>query len=306
MSSMLSVLQSIDDAACILDPTEPEKSNISATKDFNKMFYVWGAFFRFDNGSVFTRGTSKKPRLLRRTLLLDMSKDCKKIVDTLFTDITIGLGVNLYWKNLQAFDTRKKTALPCAPYKIPASYIQEMVLELMERSERGFLKRYPAKFPSEVHTGTMPEIVVQLNWAEGTPWSDPKKQSANDTSHRKVFQLEYKFEDQSRLVNLVQEIKKKGYEKDIIGEATYFAFQPDRDTSEEHKKMWERKVKFSDTVMMNQGSIEFNGLEDPDVEVLMETVDQSLAQPGKMSVQSVLTKMKGLGNRRFWQCIARN
>ena len=40
MSSMLSVLQSIDDAACILDPTEPEKSNISATKDFNKMFYV--------------------------------------------------------------------------------------------------------------------------------------------------------------------------------------------------------------------------------------------------------------------------
>ena len=37
---MLSVLQSIDDAACILDPTEPEKSNISATKDFNKMFYV--------------------------------------------------------------------------------------------------------------------------------------------------------------------------------------------------------------------------------------------------------------------------
>ena len=235
-----------------------------------------------------------------------MSKDCKKIVDTLFTDITIGLGVNLYWKNLQAFDTRKKIALPCAPYKIPASYIQEMVLELMERSERGFVKIYPARFSSEVHTGTMPEIVVQLNWAEGTPWSDPKKQSANDTSHRKVFQLEYKFEDQSRLVNLVQEMKKKGYEKDIFGEAAYFAFQPDRDASAEHKKVWGRKVKFSDTIMMNQGIVEFSVLENPDAEVLMETVDQSLAQPRKMSVRSILTKMKGPDNRRFWQCITRN
>ena len=235
-----------------------------------------------------------------------MSKDCKKIVDTLFTDITIGSGVNLYWKNLQAFDTRKKIALPCAPYKIPASHIQEMVIELMERSERAFVKKYPARFPSEVQTGTMPEIVVQLNWAEGTPWSDPKKQSANDTSHRKVFQIEYKFEDQSRLVNLVQEIKKKGYEKDIFVEATYFVFQPDQDASTEHKKVWERKVKFSDTVMMNQGSVEFNGLENPDAEVLMEMVDQTLPQPGKMSVRSVLTKMKWPGSRCFWQCIALN
>ena len=70
--------------------------------------------------------------------------------------------------------------------------------------------------------------------------------------------------------------------------------------------MWERKVKFSGMVMMNQGSVEFNGLENPDAEVLMETVYQTLAQPGKMSVRSILTKMRGPDNRRFWQCIARN
>ena len=70
--------------------------------------------------------------------------------------------------------------------------------------------------------------------------------------------------------------------------------------------MWERKVKFSGTVMMNQGSVEFNGLENPDAEVQMETVDQTLAQPGKMSVRSILTKIRGPDNRRFWQCITRN
>ena len=306
IGSMLAVIQSIDDAACILHPKDPGTSNIRSTKDFDKMFYVWSAFFRFDKDNVFTRGTGEKARLLRGTLTLGMAKDCKMIVDSLSTDISISSGVNLYWKNLQAFDTRKKLALPCTPYKIPAAHIQEMVIELMEKSERAFVKKYPARFPSEVHTGTMPEMVVQLNWAEGTPWNDPKKRSSDDTSHRKVFQLEHKFEDQPRLVTLVKEIKKKGYEKDIFGEAAYFAFQPERNASGEHKKAWERKVKYSGTVMMNQGSVEFSGLENPDAEVQMEMIDQTLPQPGKMSVRSILSKMKGPGNKRFWQCIARN
>ena len=80
-----------------------------------------------------------------------------------------------------------------------------------------FVERYPAWFPSNVHTGKIPEIVVKLNWAKETPWNGPKKQSTDDTSYRKVFQIEYKIDDKSRLVNLVQEIKKKGYEKDIFG-----------------------------------------------------------------------------------------
>ena len=58
--------------------------------------------------------------------------------------------------------------------------------------------------------------------------------------------------------------------------------------------------------MMNQGSVELNGLEDPDAEVQMEMVDQTLPPPGKMSVQTVLTKMKGPDGSRFWRCIAPN
>ena len=58
--------------------------------------------------------------------------------------------------------------------------------------------------------------------------------------------------------------------------------------------------------MMNQGSVEFNELEDPDAEVQMEMVDQTLSPPEKISVQTVLTKMNGPDKRRFWQCIAPN
>jgi len=306
MASMLSMLRNIDSAGCILHPKEPEKSSVYARKDFHDMYYNWGAFFRFDNDGAFANGTKEKARVIRGSVMLGLAKDCRQTIKMLFTDISIVSGVKLYWKDLQALDTRKKIALPCAPIKIPATHVQEMLIQLMEKWEAVFVEKYPSRFPSSVHTGKLPPIVVKLNWAEGTPWSDPKKRSTDDTSHRKVFQIETKVDDQPRLVNLVKEIKKKGYEKDIFGESCYLAFQPDRDATPDHKKVWERKVKYSGTVMMNQGSVEFNGLEFPDAEVQMEMVDPNLPQPGKMSIRMVLTKMKGPGKKRFWQCIAPN
>ena len=123
IGSMLSVLQKIDDASCILHPKEPTASNVSARKELDCMHYIWGGFFRIDNDSAFKLGTNEKARLLRGTMMLGMAKDCKETIKMLSTDISIISGVNLYWKDLQALDTRKKIELPCAPIKIPAKHM---------------------------------------------------------------------------------------------------------------------------------------------------------------------------------------
>ena len=63
--SMLFLLRTIDNVACILHPKEPERSNVSVRKEFHDMFFQWGAFFRFDNGNAFARGTQEKVRPIR-------------------------------------------------------------------------------------------------------------------------------------------------------------------------------------------------------------------------------------------------
>ncbi len=75
------------------------------------MYYIWGTFFCFDNDSVFAKGTNEKACLLRGTMVMGMPKTYKETVKMLSTDISIILGVNLYWKDLQAFNTHKKIAL---------------------------------------------------------------------------------------------------------------------------------------------------------------------------------------------------
>ena len=48
IGSMLSVLQKIDDASCILHPKEPLRSNVSARKELNCMHHIWGGSSQAD------------------------------------------------------------------------------------------------------------------------------------------------------------------------------------------------------------------------------------------------------------------
>ena len=114
-----------------------------------------------------------------------------------------------------------------------------------------------------------------------------------------------KIDDSERMIALTREIKKKGREKDVFGEHAYIATQPSRGAQQHKKQAWEKKVKFSGTVVMNMGSAEFNGLENPDAEVEMDifgeanggSVTWSKKPAGRTSVRQLLTKMKGKDGR---------
>ena len=66
-------------------------------------------------------------------------------------------------------------------------------------------------------------------------------------------------------------------------------------------------MKFSGTVVMNSGSAEFNGLENPDAEVEMEIFAAAndgsgtyvIRPAGKTTVRQLITKMKDQDGRRF-------
>ena len=123
-----------------------------------------------------------------------------------------------------------------------------------------------------------------------------------------------KIENSERMIALTREIKKKGREKDVFGEHAYIATQPSRGAQQHEKQAWGKKVKFSGTVVMNMGSAEFNGLENPDTEVEMDIFGEAndgsgtwaVKPAGRTSVMQLLTKMKGKDGRRFWQCLSRS
>ena len=114
-----------------------------------------------------------------------------------------------------------------------------------------------------------------------------------------------KINDSECMIALTREIKKKGRDKDVFGEHAYLATQPSRGAQQHKQQAWERKVKFSGTVVMNMGSAEFNGLENPDAEVEMDIFGKAhdgsstwARKPaGTASVRQLLTKMKGKDGR---------
>ena len=116
-----------------------------------------------------------------------------------------------------------------------------------------------------------------------------------------------KIDDSERMVVLTREIKKKGRDKDVFGEHAYLVTQLSRGAQQHEKQAWEKKVKFSGTVVMNMGSAEFNGLENLDAEVKMDICGKAndgsgtwaRKSAGRTSVRQLLTKMKGKDGRRF-------
>ena len=187
-----------------------------------------------------------------------------------------------------------------------------MMRKLYANIEARFMSKYPDRFPGGTFGGELPNFIVKCDWAQGTPWNDPKTRSKDDTTHRKLLQIVMKIDDSERMIALTREIKKKGRDKDVFGEHAYLATQPSRGAQQHEKQAWEKKVKFSGTVVMNMGSAEFNGLENPDAEVetniFGEVNDGSgtwaVKPAGMTSARQLLTKMKGKDGRRFWQCLS--
>ena len=93
-----------------------------------------------------------------------------------------------------------------------------------------------------------------------------KARTKDNTTNRKLLQIVMKVEDSERMISLTRGIKMKGRDKDVFGEHAYLTTQPGKGAQQYEKQVWEKKVKFSGTVVMNTGSAEFNGLENPDAE----------------------------------------
>ena len=160
----------------------------------------------------------------------------------------------------------------------------------------------------------MPQIEVTVNWGQNTPWRDPKHRLKEDLDHRKVFQISICKGDRERIVPIVKEMKKKGYDKDEWGEYAYLFIRPNKEATIEQKRDWEKRIVFSGTVNSDLGIADFVGLEYPNTEVDMEnlvdnndgTGTYSATTAGKISVSQLLSKMKGPDGDRFWQCTAQN
>ena len=97
------------------------------------------------------------------------------------------------------------------------------------------MDRYPDKFPGGTFGGKLPTFLVKCDWAQGTPWNDPKTRSKDDTTHGKILQIVMKAEDLEQMIALTREIKKKGRDKDVFGEHSYLATQPGKG-AQQHKK----------------------------------------------------------------------
>ena len=103
------------------------------------------------------------------------------------------------------------------------------------------------------------------------------------------------------MIALTREIKKKRRYKDVLGKHAYLANQHIIGAQQHEKQAWEKKVKFSGTVVMNTGSAEFNGLENCDAETEMEVFGElkdgsgtwAVMPAGKTLVRQLLTKLKG-------------
>lgn len=174
--------------------------------------------------------------------------------------------------------------------------------------------RNPTIFPPNIVLGAMPQIEVTVNWGQNTPWRDPKHRLKEDLDHRKVFQISICKGDRERIVPIVKEMKKKGYDKDEWGEYAYLFIRPNKEATIEQKRDWEKRIVFSGTVNSDLGIADFVGLEYPNTEVDMEklvdnndgTGTYSATTAGKISVSQLLSKMKGPDGDRFWQCTAQN
>ena len=88
---------------------------------------------------------------------------------------------------------------------------------MFEGCEATFVKKYPEHLPKVMHGKSTLEMLVALNWGVGTPWSDPRKRSKYDTSHRKVFQLECHVKDKVRIMKVFLDIKQRGMEHKYLG-----------------------------------------------------------------------------------------
>ena len=175
-------------------------------------------------------------------------------------------------------------ALVCGDNKIPSEHCALMMRKLYTESEDTCMTRYPDKFPGGTFGGDLSNFIVKCDWAQGTPWNDPKTRSKDDTTHQKFLQIVMKIEDSEQMIALTREIKKKGRDKDVFGEHAYLATQASRGAQQHEKQVWEKKVKFSGTVVMNTGSAEFNGLENLNAEIKMEVFGETKCGSGTWAV----------------------
>ena len=150
-------------------------------------------------------------------------------------DITLLSDVSFYYKDLQAWDTCQVIALVCGPNKIPSEHSTIMMRDLYKSSEATFMERYLSRFLPGTYSSELTNFLVKCDWAQGTPWNDPKTRIKDNTTHRKLLQIVMKVEDSERMISLTREIKKKGRDKDVFGDHGYLATQPVRG-AQYHKK----------------------------------------------------------------------
>ena len=58
-----------------------------------------------------------------------------------------------------------------------------MIGNLYQTREEIFMDRYPDKFPGGTFVRKLPNFLVKCDWAQGTPWNDPKTRRKDDTTH---------------------------------------------------------------------------------------------------------------------------
>ena len=117
-------------------------------------------------------------------------KPVKQLIDACQTDIAMVSNMLFYCKDLQVWATSNTFAFPCCNNTIPSTVMTDMTRNLFTESEPIFMERNPTRFPSGTFGGPLPSFIIKNGWARGTPLSDPKTGSRDDTSYRKVFRRE--------------------------------------------------------------------------------------------------------------------
>ena len=143
---------------------------------------------RFDNDNSFNQGTDDNPG---RSGAPSASGSgwiyLQKLVATCQTDVTLESGTSFYYKDLQAQEAVQSIALVCGNNKVPVDHATITMRNFYTDSKQIFMERHPDKFPGGTFDGGLPNFTVKSDWAQGTPWNDPKTRSKDDTTHRKLL-----------------------------------------------------------------------------------------------------------------------
>ena len=218
------------------------------------------------------------------------------------SDIAQVENISIWYKNVQAWDTKKDLMLLYSPTSVPMEVIADEVRNLFVSCEQQFKKENPQHWPDSESLGPFPKMHCKLDWARGGVYADKPKGSTEDTSHRKVPTFMYAGSDEDRIVMVMRECTRREMETKVFGKHAFFQMKLPSGADLKEKERFLEKVLNHGAIQKCLGQVTLKGLRRLDYKVVVELLPDGNGprqSPGEYSLRDIAMKMRA-GNSRLW------